>query len=701
MDVSSDDSQPKSFFDLPRIESPSSSMSSGLAIPDMRSHRSSVPSVPSNHLSSSEDEKNKLNKIPPRAGTLPASGIGAPVLTAPAQVADLLKSHADEVMLLDLRVYPQFSASRIHGALNLCIPTTLLKRPSFNVQKLLDTFTNENEKLRFSRWTQYKHIIVYDANSTSIKEAIAPTHVLKKFITEGWHGHAAILKGGFNDFSRKFPQLIDKGKSHLGGSGTQTLSLANANPEVAPVAGGCPMPATKSAANPFFGNIRQNMDLIGGVGQMSIKYPSDITAHSERAIPSWLKLAAEAKNEGKEVSDKFLEIEKTEQKRMQEALSVKVAYGDSAPDKDKQIQIAGIEKGSKNRYNNIFPYDHSRVRLQECNEGGCDYVNANHVKAGFSNKRYVATQAPIPATFGDFWRVVWEQDVRVIVMLTAESEGGQLKSHPYWKSGEYGQFKLKALSEKKVQLDDSPNQTPIANPMVKRPSIGQRRSTNPHTAAEKTQATEETRISSEAPFITVRHLTLSHSAFPFQPMRHITQIQYSSWPDFGAPAHPKDLLQLIKHTDKYVRNSMISGQPLPPDQPMPEEQRPVIVHCSAGCGRTGTFCTVDSVIDMLKRQRLERNLTSKDQKETTPMDLDNQQDNWTHRDDIDLIAKTVADFRNQRLSMVQSLRQFVLCYESVLEWIVNEDEKNGAGANDVKLLERKSSMHSGRRSFDG
>ena len=669
-------------------------MSSGLTIPDMSAHRQSVPL---NTTSSSEDEKDKLKK-PSRAETLPACGIGAPVLTPSSDLADLIRSHPNDVLLLDLRVFPQYSTSRIHGALNLCIPTTLLKRPSFNVQKLLDTFTAESEKSRFSNWRQFKYIVAYDANSSALKEAIAPVHVLKKFINEGWTGHAQVLKGGFLDLSRKYPDLVDKGRGNVGKPGKQPLTLSPAGPDVAPVAGGCPMPATQSAANPFFGNIRQNMDLIGGVGQMSIQYPSNISPQSEQAMPSWLRSAAMTSNEGKEVSDKFLEIEKTEQKRMQEALSVRVSYGEPGSEEKKKVQIAGIEKGSKNRYNNIFPYDHSRVRLQDVPEGDCDYVNASHVKASLTNKHYVATQAPIPATFADFWRVVWEQDVRVIVMLTAESEGGQVKSHPYWHTGEYGQFKLKILSEKKVKLDDSPRTSPIPNPVLTRPSVGQRRSTNPHTAAEKTQAHEEARLSNEAPFITVRHLTLSHSAFPFAPMHHITKIQYSSWPDFGAPAHPKDLVQIIKHAAKYVRNSMISGHPLSPEKPMPENQRPVVVHCSAGCGRTGTFCTVDSVIDMLKRQRLERH---EKEQNSSQMDIDQGDTDWIQRDDTDLVAKTVEDFRSQRLSMVQSLRQFVLCYESVLEWLAEEDEQKGASSGDSISKTKKPSMHGVRRSFGG
>jgi protein-tyrosine phosphatase len=162
------------------------------------------------------------------------------------------------------------------------------------------------------------------------------------------------------------------------------------------------MPATQNAANPFFGNIRQNMDLIGGVGQLSIKHPAAMTKSLEEELPGWLKSSADQMDNGKRVADKFLNIEKREQKRMQEALSGNVVYGtpNTRPDSAKCVQIAGIEKGSKNRYNSIWPYEHSRVKLEGVAQGGCDYVNANYIQTSRSNKRYIATQGPLPATFG-------------------------------------------------------------------------------------------------------------------------------------------------------------------------------------------------------------------------------------------------------------------------------------------------------------
>lgn len=210
----------------------------------------------------------------------------------------------------------------------------------------------------------------------------------------------------------------------------------------------------------------------------------------------------------------------------------------------------------------------------------------------------------------------------------------------------------------------------------------------------------------DAPYVTVRNLTISNSEEPFERMREVTQLHYTGWPDFGAPADPTHLLGLVEQCDAVVRAS--AGK-RPYSEPSPADERPVIVHCSAGCGRTGTFCTVDSVIDMLKRQMYDGYLSertsepkNRSARQPTPMDVDPRSrqnsfaavsspsrkheehsvfasapfgaavrgDEWIQRDDVDLIEKAVEDFRLQRLSMVQSLRQYVLCYESVLEWLV-------------------------------
>jgi protein tyrosine phosphatase len=266
---------------------------------------------------------------------------------------------------------------------------------------------------------------------------------------------------------------------------------------------------------------------------------------------------------------------------------------------------------------------------------------------------------------------VWQQDVRVVVMLTAEQEGGQVKAHNYWSDNHYGHLHLNPLGEHKASLE--PAKIHRHREQSSRPALGQRRFTNTRPG----NPIREQSTSSDQPYVIVRRFTLSNDEEPFERMREITQLQYSNWPDFGAPAHPTHLLGLIEQTDAVIRH--YNGTT--PSKPEPANSRPVVVHCSAGCGRTGTFCTVDSVLDMLKRQRQVRQT-----RQSTPMDVDsgtktvskNERENgkWVNDDEVDLIAKTVEDFRLQRLSMVQSLRQFVLCYESVMEWLIEQKPKS-------------------------
>lgn len=660
-----------SFFDIPRQQSPVNMNEPNpplqrnvLSNIDDRHPRLSLPQnkadPPSPHI------RLETRNHHARADTLPSSLEEGPALISVGQLRDILEHIPEsQFLLLDLRVFPQFSQSRIQGALNLCIPTTLLKRPSFNLQKLQDTFTNAAEKARFCQWRSAKYLIVYDAFSSEKKDAVSAVNTLKKFSNEGWKGESFILRGGFTEFNKNHPHLVDNGSNQDQQSSKINLSLGTSGPGVAPVAGGCLMPATKNAANPFFSNIRQNQDLVDGVGQMDVKMPSDFEREAQKYLPNWLCKATEKQNHGKRVSDKFLRLELAEKDRMSKALSSGVTYGTPASD-CKDVQIAGIEKGGKNRYNNIWPFEHARVKLQGRPEGSCDYVNASHIKSSRSNKQYIASQGPLPATFEDFWSVIWDQDVRVIVMLTAESEGGQLKCHPYWAGKEYGQLKLKALSEKKVSLDTKRRRTPS-----EKRDAGRRR-------ANTTAETVPSPPAPELPYAIIRKFTLAHAAHPFSPMREITQIHYSSWPDFGAPASPAQLLGLVELSNMMQRATLAPTQSPRSDEPESDEVvRPMLVHCSAGCGRTGTFCTIDSVIDMLKRQRKEH------KSGVTPMEVssgdymgkdkeDAVAGDWVFDQDLDLIEKTVEDFRGQRISMVQSLRQYVLCYETVLEWIAQQ-----------------------------
>jgi protein-tyrosine phosphatase len=332
--------------------------------------------------------------LTPRAETLPANfpkiALAGLPFASSADVAAILNSENAELLLLDMRVSNQYARSRIQGALNLCVPTTLLKRPAYDTKRLAATFESPEQRQKFEGWPNYQYVIVYDGGSSPRKDASGCENMLKKFEKAGWTGTSYIISGGFSEFAKEFPSLV---QHDIASGGTQAASA------VAPVIGGCPLPVTKSVTIPFFSNIRQNMDLMGGVGRVPVKRPRSLSSGQVESLPKWLRLASDEKDDGMLVSDKFLAIEEQEKKRMEEALSEQVSYGAQAACPADSVRIAGMEKGAKNRYNSIWPYEHSRVKLGGELLNNCDYFNANFVQATGTNKRYIATQCPLPATF--------------------------------------------------------------------------------------------------------------------------------------------------------------------------------------------------------------------------------------------------------------------------------------------------------------
>lgn len=392
-----------SFFDMPRHASPASI--GGRSPPPMaRSILSRLEdrhprlSLPGHKVDPPSPRIHHQGASHARADTLPSTLEAGPAMILPLQLQEIIENMGSNLLLLDLRVSKQFSDSRIRGALNLCLPTTLLKRVSFNLQKLLETFDTEEEKENFLKWKQSKCIVVYDNSSAEKSDATSGVHTLNKFINEGWKGRGYILRGGFSSFAKSCPQLVDRQSGSEPRPSKMNLSLGTSMPAVAPVAGGCDMPTAKGPANPFFSNIRQNQDLIGGVGQIAVKQPEDMDERRFKTLPRWLRTAASPDDCGKKVSDKFHKIEVVEQARMTEALSTKVSYG--TPDaKSKSVRIAGFEKGSKNRYNNIWPFEHARVKLKKTHGSSDDYFNASHITSFGSDKTYIASQGPLPTTY--------------------------------------------------------------------------------------------------------------------------------------------------------------------------------------------------------------------------------------------------------------------------------------------------------------
>ncbi|XP_039459970.1 receptor-type tyrosine-protein phosphatase V-like [Oreochromis aureus] len=187
----------------------------------------------------------------------------------------------------------------------------------------------------------------------------------------------------------------------------------------------------------------------------------------------------------------------------------------------------------KNRYPSILPYDHCRVRLSVQNSyPHTDYINANFVPGGGSERDFICTQGPLPNTIADFWRMVWEQNVRIVVMVTALKHKDIVFCDKYW---------------------------PLDPGTVYHGLI---------------QVTTVTRKQGPDCFITT--INLRHRDCPTD--RIITHYYYPSWPDRGVPKSQSSLCVFTEHVRQHLEAIPCLG--------------PAVVHCSAGIGRTGTFVTL-------------------------------------------------------------------------------------------------------------
>jgi len=163
-------------------------------------HRLSLPSspLPPNKASQDPIAQRVKGQAQGRSSTLPnPSKEGDPTLLSVAHLVELLDANTSNLLLLDVRTYNLYAESRIERAVNLCIPTTLLKRPSFNVTKLSETFAKDEDKEKFATWKDMKYIVVYDTDFKDLKDPSTMTslHTLNKFVREGWKGQAYVLRG--------------------------------------------------------------------------------------------------------------------------------------------------------------------------------------------------------------------------------------------------------------------------------------------------------------------------------------------------------------------------------------------------------------------------------------------------------------------------------------------------------------------------
>jgi protein tyrosine phosphatase len=226
---------------------------------------------------------------------------------------------------------------------------------------------------------------------------------------------------------------------------------------------------------------------------------------------------------------------------------------------------------------------------------GSDYINANYISGEVpgSENTYISTQGPLPGTVGDFWRMVWEQNSKIVVMLTKEVEGGRAKCVKYW-------------PDKDSRIYDDIRVSP-----------------------------ESIDLSSKQ--VTTRHLILEH--LKTNEKRKVVHYQYKEWPDHGLPSSTKAFLHLV-HSAKRV-----------------DKDGPIVVHCSAGIGRSGTFCAVHALV-----QKMREELKTKGS--LPPLN----------------IVETVLNLRDQRPGMVQTKEQYMFCYLALQEEFQQLSQDKGSSA---------------------
>ncbi|KAJ8406506.1 hypothetical protein AAFF_G00300800 [Aldrovandia affinis] len=198
-----------------------------------------------------------------------------------------------------------------------------------------------------------------------------------------------------------------------------------------------------------------------------------------------------------------------------------------------------LENKGKNRYNNVLPYDSSRVKLSIHGSLYDDYINANYMPGYSSRKEFIAAQGPLPSTVNEFWRMIWEKNVHSLVMLTRCNEQGRVKCEKYWPSETQHFNNITVTTTSEIPLED----WTIREFHVKNVKTAETRS-----------------------------------------LRHF---HFTAWPDHGVPETTELLINfrhlVREHMDQYSRNS------------------PTVVHCSAGVGRTGTFIAIDRLIFQIER----------------------------------------------------------------------------------------------------
>ncbi|XP_008410634.1 phosphatidylinositol phosphatase PTPRQ isoform X3 [Poecilia reticulata] len=254
---------------------------------------------------------------------------------------------------------------------------------------------------------------------------------------------------------------------------------------------------------------------------------------------------------------------------------------------------------SKNRFLNIKPYNNNRVKLlSEPGMAGSDYINASFVSGYLCPNEFIATQGPLPSTVADFWRMIWETGTRTVAMLTQCYEKGRIRCHKYWPEDNKPMTVFSDILISKVSEEVLPDWT-----------------------------VRTLKVEKHGHYILVKHFN------------------YTSWPEHGVPESCSTLIKFVKAVRAHRHDNST-----------------IVVHCSAGVGRTGVFVALDHLIQHVR-----------------------------DHDFVDIYG-LVAELRSERMCMVQNLAQYIFLHQSTLELLNNKGNSQSIWFVNYSALEKMDSL---------